>query len=123
MRGAGRQERCGCDSPNLWQAGTATEPADGQLNNPAHGLDRESVGMVGACDDFDRQVWHGVGDAVLEDRPGIGFVCEASEGMGTVRTNWPTVGYRRRDPERQRLLPACAAPGRVYQPGHGASCP
>jgi hypothetical protein len=62
--------------PIFGKPSTATEPADGPLDNPAHGFDHESLGMVGPCDDFDRQVWHGIGGAVPEDRPSIGFVCE-----------------------------------------------
>jgi hypothetical protein len=62
--------------PILGKPATPTEPADGPLDNPAHRFDHESLGMVGACDDFDRQVWHGIGDAVLEDRPRVGFVGE-----------------------------------------------
>ena len=30
--------------------------------------------MIGTFDDFDHQAWHGVGDAVLEDRPRIGAI-------------------------------------------------
>jgi len=62
--------------PILGKPATATEPADGPLDNPAHGFDHETLGMVGPCDDFDRQVWHGIGGAVVEDRPRIGFVGE-----------------------------------------------
>ena len=62
--------------PILGEPATPTEPADGPLDNPAHGFDHETLGVVGPCDDFDRQVWHGTGDAVFEDRPGIGFVGE-----------------------------------------------
>jgi len=62
--------------PILGKPATATKPADGRFDNPAHGFDHESLGMVGPCDDFDRQVWHCIGGAVPDDRPGIGFVCE-----------------------------------------------
>jgi hypothetical protein len=55
---------------------TTTEPADGALNDPAHGFDDETLCAIAASDDIDRQAWHDVGDPVLEDRSGIGAVGE-----------------------------------------------
>ena len=62
--------------PILGEPATPTEPTDGTFDNPAHGFNHEALGMVGTSDNFDHQARHGVGDAVLEDRPPIGAVCE-----------------------------------------------
>jgi hypothetical protein len=32
--------------------------------------------LAWSSDDFDHQVWHDVGDRILEDRAGLGAVCE-----------------------------------------------
>jgi hypothetical protein len=62
--------------PILGEPATPTEPADGALDNPAHGFDHKTSGMVGPPDDFDHQVGHDVGDRIQEDRSAIGAVCE-----------------------------------------------
>jgi hypothetical protein len=62
--------------PILGEPATATEPTNGPLNNPAQRFNDEALGMIGASDNFDHQVWHGVGDSVLEDRPGVSAVGE-----------------------------------------------
>ena len=49
--------------PILGEPTASTEPTDGTLDHPAHGFDHEAFGMIGPFDDFDRQVWHGTGDA------------------------------------------------------------
>ena len=36
----------------------------------------KALAAVAAFDDFDLKVWHDTGDATLEDRAGIGAVCE-----------------------------------------------
>ena len=62
--------------PILGEPTTPTEPANGTLDDPAHGFDHKAFGMIGPSDDFDRQVWHGTGDAALEDWPAVGTVRE-----------------------------------------------
>ena len=62
--------------PILGKPATATEPANGPLDNPAQGFNDEALGMVGTSDDFDHQVRHGVGDTMLEDRPRVSAVGE-----------------------------------------------
>ena len=62
--------------PILGEPAAPTKPADGALDNPAHGFDHEALGMIGASDDFNHQAWHCVGDAVLKDRPRIGTIRE-----------------------------------------------
>ena len=62
--------------PILGEPTTPTKPADGAFDNPAHGFDHETLGMVGASDDFDHEARHGAGGAVLKDRTGIGAVRE-----------------------------------------------
>ena len=57
--------------PILGESATATEPANGPLNNPAQGFNDEALGMIGTSDNFDHQVWHDVGDTMLEDRPRV----------------------------------------------------
>jgi len=72
--------------PILGEAATSIEPAYGTLNNPALRLDDKALGVVATPDDFGHEVRHdfgdAVGDAVGEDRPGIGAVREqlAQEG-------------------------------------------
>ena len=39
-------------------------------------FDHKAFGMIGPSDDFDPQVWHGTGDAALEDWPAVGAVRE-----------------------------------------------
>jgi hypothetical protein len=62
--------------PILGEPATAVEPGDGALNDPALGFHDKAFDVVGAFDDFDLQVWHDSGDAVLEDRAGVGAVGE-----------------------------------------------
>ena len=62
--------------PVLGEPATAAEPSDSTLDDPAHGFNHEALGVIGAFDDFDQQAWHGGGGATLEDRSGIGAVCE-----------------------------------------------
>lgn len=68
--------------PILGEAATSIEPADGTLNNPALRLDDKALRVVATPDDFGDEVRHDFGDAVGEDRPGIGAVREqlAQEG-------------------------------------------
>ena len=75
MRGGGKREHCGCGSPNPWRADD-TDRANQWCARQAHGFDHEAFGMIGPFDDFDYQVRHGAGDAVLEDWPAIGTVRE-----------------------------------------------
>ena len=62
--------------PIFGKPATATEPANGSLDNPAQGFNDEALGMVGTSDDFDHQVRHGVGYTMLEDRPRVSAVGE-----------------------------------------------
>lgn len=62
--------------PILGEPATAVEPGDGAFDDPSLGLDDETFGVIAASDDFNLHTWHGVGEAVLEDRPGIGAVGE-----------------------------------------------
>jgi hypothetical protein len=62
--------------PILGKPATATEPANGPLDNPAQGFNDEALGMIGTSDNFDHQVWHGVGDTMVEDRPRVSAVGE-----------------------------------------------
>ena len=62
--------------PILGEPTTSIEPADGALDEPALRFDDEPFDAVAAFDDFDLQRGHDVGNAIQEDRPGIGAVCE-----------------------------------------------
>ena len=68
--------------PILGEAATSIEPADGSLDDPALRLDDKSLRVVATPDDLGHEVGHDMGDAVGEDRPGIGAVREqlAQEG-------------------------------------------
>ena len=68
--------------PILGEAATSIEPAYGTLNNPALRLDDKALRVVSTPDDFGHEVRHDSGDAVGEDRSGIGAVREqlAQEG-------------------------------------------
>jgi hypothetical protein len=55
--------------PILGQATAAIEPGDGALDNPAFGQDEETLGLVGAFDDFDVEPAQRPGRGVLELRP------------------------------------------------------
>ena len=68
--------------PIFGEAATSIEPADGTLNNPALRLDDKALRVVATPDDLGDEVRHDMGDAVGEDRPGIGAVGEqlAQEG-------------------------------------------
>ena len=58
------------------EAATSIEPADGTLDNPAHGFDHKASGVVRPPDDFDHQTRHDVGDRIEEDRSAVGAVRE-----------------------------------------------
>jgi len=62
--------------PIFGEAATSIEPADGTLNNPALRLDDKALRVVATPDDLGDEVRHDMGDAVGEDRPGIGAVGE-----------------------------------------------
>ena len=62
--------------PILGEAATSIEPADGTLDNPALRLDDKALRVVSTPDDFGHEARHDSGDAVGEDRPGIGAVRE-----------------------------------------------
>ena len=62
--------------PILGEPATTVEPGDGAFDDPSLGLDDEAFGVIAASDDFNLYAWHGIGEAVLEDRPGIGAVGE-----------------------------------------------
>jgi hypothetical protein len=62
--------------PILGEPTTSIEPADGALDEPALRFDDEPFNAVATFDDFDLQRGHDVGNAIQEERPGIGAVCE-----------------------------------------------
>jgi hypothetical protein len=62
--------------PILGEPPTTVEPGDGTFDDPSLGFDDETFGVIAASDDFNLHAWHGIGEAVLEDRPGIGAVGE-----------------------------------------------
>jgi hypothetical protein len=68
--------------PILGEAATSIEPAYGALDDPALGFDDKAFRIVTTADDLGHEVRHEIGDAVGEDRPGIGAVREqlAQEG-------------------------------------------
>ena len=68
--------------PILGEAATSIEPADSTLDDPALRLDDKALRVVATADDLGHEVRHDIGDAVGEDRPGIGAVREqlAQEG-------------------------------------------
>jgi hypothetical protein len=68
--------------PVLGEAATSIEPTNGALDDPALRLDDKSFGVVATPDDLGHEVGHDMGDAVGEDRSGIGAVGEqlAQEG-------------------------------------------
>ena len=61
--------------PILGEAATSIEPANGALDNPPLRLDDKAFRVV-APDYLGHEVGHDMGDAVSEDRPGIGAVRE-----------------------------------------------
>ena len=68
--------------PILGEAATSIEPADGTLDDPALRFDDKALRVVATSDDLGHEIRHDIGDAVGEDRPGIGAVGEqlAQEG-------------------------------------------
>ena len=62
--------------PILGEAATSIEPADGTLDDPALRLDDKALCVVATPDDLGHEVRHDIGDAVGEDRPGIGAIRE-----------------------------------------------
>ena len=62
--------------PVLGEPTTSIEPADGALDEPALRFDDEPFDAVATFDHFDLQRGHDVCNAIQEDRPGIGAVCE-----------------------------------------------
>ena len=62
--------------PILGEAATSIEPANGTLDNPALRLDDKAFGVIATPNDLRGEVGHDIGDAVREDRPGIGAVGE-----------------------------------------------
>ena len=68
--------------PVLGETATAIEPADGALDDPTLRFDDEAFCVIATFDNVDGQGGHDAGNAVEEDRPGIGAICEqlAEEG-------------------------------------------
>jgi hypothetical protein len=62
--------------PVLGEAAASVEPSDGALDDPALGFHDEAFDGVGTSDDLDLEVRHDHCDAAVEDRAGIGTVCE-----------------------------------------------
>jgi len=62
--------------PVFGEPAATAEPGDGALDNPLLGFDDETFAAVATFDDFDLQVRHDARDSALEDRAGIGAVCE-----------------------------------------------
>ena len=62
--------------PILGEAATSIEPANGTLDDPALRLNDKAFHVVTTPDDLGHEVGHDMGDAVGEDRPGIGAVGE-----------------------------------------------
>ena len=62
--------------PILGEAATPVEPPDGALDDPALRLNGKAFRVVATPDDLGHEVGHDMGDAVGEDRPGIGAVGE-----------------------------------------------
>lgn len=62
--------------PVLGQPTTPPKPGDAALHNPAFWFDDEAFGAITSLDDVDHQTAHGLGDAILKDRPCIGAVGE-----------------------------------------------
>ena len=62
--------------PILGETTTAVEPSDATLDDPTLRFDDEAFDTVVTFDDLNRQGGHHAGDAVAEDRPGVGAVCE-----------------------------------------------
>jgi hypothetical protein len=62
--------------PILGEPTTSIEPTDGALDEPALRFDDKSFDAVATFDDLDLQSGHHVSNAIQEDRPGIGAVCE-----------------------------------------------
>jgi hypothetical protein len=60
--------------PVLGQTATAAEPTDGALDDPTLGQHDEAFGPIAATNDFGDQCRHGVGQTIMEHRPGIGGV-------------------------------------------------
>ena len=58
------------------QAPEVSEPGNGALDDPSLRFDDEALAAVGPFDNFDLQVRHDSGDAVLENRSAIGAICE-----------------------------------------------
>ena len=68
--------------PVLGKTAAAVEPCDGSLHDPAFGFDNKIPGAVRALDDFNGQIRHRPGGAVMKDRSAISAVGElpAREG-------------------------------------------
>jgi hypothetical protein len=62
--------------PILGETTTAVEPSDAALDDPTLRFDDEAIDAVVTFDYLDRQGGHDAGDAVAEDRPRVGAVCE-----------------------------------------------
>jgi hypothetical protein len=62
--------------PILGEAATSVEPGDGALDDPTLGFHDKAFDGVGTFDDLDLEVRHDHCDAAVEDRAGIGTVCE-----------------------------------------------
>jgi len=68
--------------PIAGQTAASVEPCDGAFGDPALGFDDEPLGLLAALDDVDREAWHRLRGAGMEDGSGIGAVGEqlAQEG-------------------------------------------
>ena len=60
--------------PVLGETTTAAEPSDGAFDDPALGQNDEAFGLIAAADDFGCQARQGVGQTIMEHRPGVGTV-------------------------------------------------
>ena len=70
--------------PILGEATTSIEPANGALDNPPLRLEDKAFRVVATPDYFGHEVGHDMGDAVSENRPGIGAVREQLAQEGTL---------------------------------------
>ena len=62
--------------PILGEATTSIEPANGALDNPPLRFEDKAFRVVATPDYLGHEVGHDMGDAVSENRPGIGAVRE-----------------------------------------------
>ena len=60
--------------PVLGETTTSTEPTDGAFDDPALGQNDEALGVIAAADDLGCQARQGVGQTIMEYRPGVGAV-------------------------------------------------